>query len=806
MATRRRKTFHRSDPRAERLLPLLLATGLGTFAVPAANAATAAGAPPLMLAAAAANAELAGADGSDLYLELSINGNPQGLAHFGLRGGALWAAAATLRKLGFVLPAAAEDPVRLDSFAGVKVDYDAARQRVAIEAPGDVVRLPTTVVDVSKHPAPKASASPGLLLNYDLYGSQGRNGTSGLNALVELRAFSASSVLGNTTMTRAARLHDEGWKHESVRLDTSWSTSFPDDMLTLRVGDTTTGALPWSRSTRIGGIQLSRNFSLQPYRTTTPLPAFLGAAALPSQVELYVNGMRQYTGQVPAGPFQLNTVPSINGAGNAQVVLTDAFGRATTLDFSLYDSQRLLQQGLSDWSVDLGVVRQSYGLRSFDYGSDPAATGSWRYGVSNSFTLEAHGEATRGLVKAGAGGALLLAQGGVLSGAVAHSSYEGRGGALLNLGYSWRNDRFNFAVDGSRTRGAYRDLASLYGGLPARGSGRASVGYTTDGFGSFGLSYLYLRYPEQQATRLASAYWFKALGRSASLHLSLNQNLDQRRERSLFVGLTWTLDGKVTTSAGLQHDRGRTVYTADAQSSTPSDGGIGWRAGLRHGEGQGGGLAEIDYLGRYGRATAGVSVLGANRFAYAGATGSVVFMGGQPFAARRIDNAFAVVSTDGIAGVPVMLENRPIGTTDASGMLLVAPLSAYQTNQLSIDPMQLPADVRIERVNTLATPSDRAGTMVRFGITPISAASLILVDEAGRPLPLGSRVRVNGRADTPALVGFDGAVYLEALAPRNTLEVELSNGRCRASFDYRKEGASIPQIGPLRCTKEAVSP
>lgn len=803
MATRRRKRSRRSHAPAERLLPLLLLSGLMSFAAQAENAAAGSSASLV----APAEGELAGPTGSDLYLDLSLNGNPQGLVHFGLRGQELWASAATLRQLGFVLPAGVSDPVRLKSLPGLQIKYDAATQSVEINASAEVLRLPTTVVDTSTTIVPKASASPGLLLNYDLYGTQGRGNTSSLNALTELRAFTGSTVLSNTMMSRSTRLPSEGWTHDSVRLDTTLSTSFPEDMLTLRVGDTTTASLPWSRSTRIGGVQLSRNFALQPYRTTTPLPAFLGAAALPSQVELYINGMRQYTGQVPAGPFQLKTVPSINGAGNAQVVLTDAFGRATTLDFSLYDTQRLLEAGLSDWSVDLGMVRKDYGLRSFQYGSDPAASGTWRYGVNNSFTMEAHGEATKGLVKAGVGGAWLLGQSGVLAGAVARSSYRSEQGSLVNLGYSWRDNHFNFAVEGTRTYGEYRDVASLYGSAPPRGSGRASVGYTTGSFGSFGLSYLYLRYPAQAATRLASVYWFSAIGRSASVNVSLNQNLDNRRERSLYVGFTWALDGKITASTGVQRDGDRTTFSADAQSSIPGEGGIGWRAGLRQGGGQNGGQAEVDYLGRYGRAMAGISVLGDSRYAYAGATGSIAFMGGQPFAARRIDDAFAVVSTDGIAGVPVRLENRDIGTTDSHGMLLVAPLRAYQNNQLSIDPMQLPADVRIERVKTVATPSDRAGTLVRFGITPVNAAALLLADEAGKPLPLGSRVRVNGGTGEPALVGFDGAVYLESLQARNTLEVQTpGGGRCRVSFDYRKEGAGIPQIGPLRCLREGKTP
>lgn len=801
MATPRSKVSRPSNARAESLL--LLCSLLACAAQAGEPAAAATLAPPPGLATAA-DSDLAGPSGTDLYLDLSLNGNPQDLIHFGLRGAELWASATTLRELGFQLPPDLAGPVRLKSLRGLQIDYDPAGQSVAIAGGAEMLRLPTTVINPADVKTQKASASPGLLLNYDLFGTQGRGGTASLNGFAELRAFAGAYVLSNTMLSQATRLAGERWDRQSVRLDTTVSTSFQDDMLTLRLGDTVTAALPWSRSTRIGGIQLARNFSLQPYRITAPLPAFMGSAVLPSQVDLFINGLRQSTSQVPAGPFQLNTAPGISGAGNAQVVLTDALGRATTINFSLYDTQRLLQEGLSDWSVDLGAVRKNYGLSSFDYGNDPATTGVWRYGVSNDFTIETHAEATRGLVAGGVGGSWLLGQAGVLSSAAGASSNQGRKGSLLNLGYSWRNDRFNFGFDETVTRGEYRDVASLYGSPTPRGVGRATIGYNTDNFGSFGVSYLYQQYPLQEATRYANAYWYKSLGRSASLNVSLNQNLSIRSDRSLFVGFTWALDGNITTSAGVQRERVRNIYTADAQSSTPSDGGFGWRAGASQGDGQTGGRGEIDYLGRYGRAVAGVSVLGNSSYAYAGNSGSIVFMGGQTFAAQRIDDAFAVVSTDGVAGVPVRLENRPIGTTDSKGMLLVSPLNAYQNNQLAIDPMQLPADVRIERVKTLATPSDRAGTLVRFGITPVRAAALTLVDEAGKPLPVGSLVRVNGQKGT-AIVGFDGAAYLDTLDAQNKLEVQTPGGYCRASFDYRKEADGIPQIGPLRCVKETHS-
>ncbi len=738
--------------------------------------------------------------GDDLYLDVTLNGSGSGLAHFIYRDGELWATTATLRQLGFALPPGTPDPVRLSSLQGVRASYDQEHQSASIMAPLQLLHLSTHVLDMQRTTAQRASASPGLLLNYDVYGIQSQGGAGSLSAFTELRAFSGGGVLSSTALSQMARTNGD-WRNSSVRLDTSWSTSFPDSMLTLRVGDTLTSATSWSRPTRIGGVQFGTNFALQPYRITTPLPEFLGSATLPSQVELYVNGMKQYSGNVPAGPFQLNTIPNISGAGQAQVMVTDALGRVTTLDFSLYNTQQLLQKGLSDWSAELGVVREDYGLRSFDYGHDPVGSGTWRYGVSNSFTAEAHGEATHGLVNAGFGGAWLLGSAGVLSGSVARSQDRGTDGSQLSLGYNWIDSRFNLSVNGMRASSGYRDVATRYG-APPRLSASAQAGFSTSHLGSFGLSYLQLRYPQQPDSRYASAYWFKSIGRRLALNFNVNQNLGQQRDRSFFLNISLVLDDSTYMNAGVQHDRNGNRYTVDASRSVPSAGGFGWRAQLQQGAGSDGGRAQLDYLGRYGQVQAGVYAIDGNYTGYAGANGSVVLMGGHAFASRRIQDGFAVVSTDGIPDVPVQLENNPIGTTDKHGMLLVSPLNAYQNNKLSIDPMDLPPDVRIARVSALATPSDRAGTLVRFGITPIRAASIVLVDAAGMPLPLGSTVQLHGHGGESALVGYDGAVYLDTLDAHNVLDVDTPAGTCQVQFDHHQQGDSIPQIGPLTCRED----
>lgn len=749
----------------------------------------------------AGEASLAGARGRDVYLDTVVNGAAHGLVHFGARGRALWASAASLRQLGFVLPPGTPDPVALSSLPGLQLDYDASGQRLNLIAPLALLKLPETSLQVPGIVTRPATSSPGLLLNYDLFGTRGERATTSISAYTELRAFGPWGVLSSTALSQQLRSSDQS-QHNTVRLDTSWSQSWPERLLTLRLGDTLTSSLGWSRATRMGGIQLGSNFALQPYLTTAPAPALLGSATLPSQVDLYVNGMRQYNGQVPAGPFQLNTLPNITGAGNAQVVLTDAFGRSTTLNFALYGTPQLLKKGLTSWSAELGWVRKDYGVASSHYGHDPMLSGTWRHGLTDGITLEAHGETTSGLVNAGTGGSWLLGQAGVLSGSLAASSGTGMSGTQLGLGYSWSNSRYSVNLAGTHTQGDYRDVAARYGSSPARASGSASLGYNTDQAGSFSLSYLTLNYPGQAASRYVSAGWIKSLGGGASLSLMANRDLVDSRYYSLFAYLSWAMDERTSASVGLQRDNAGTHATASSVRATPSDGGWGWNARLREGQGQHGAQAEANYLGPWGRYTAGVNDAGDNRYAYGGANGALVFMDGRPFAARQIYDSFALVST-GVAGVPVLLENRRVGTTDANGHLLVTPLNAYQNNQLAIDVLNLPANLRFERVMTIATPKDRAGTVVSFGIEKLRSALVTLVDAAGQPLPLGSRVRVNDQ-DAGALVGYDGEVYLDQLSDSNLLAVQTPVGACAVRFEHHEEeSGAIPRIGPLACMPEA---
>ena len=61
----------------------------------------------------------------------------------------------------------------------------------------------------------------------------------------------------------------------------------------------------------------------------------------------------------------------------------------------------------------------------------------------------------------------------------------------------------------------------------------------------------------------------------------------------------------------------------------------------------------------HARLGGGVASHGGHGQAYASASGSLIRMGGSTFAAREVNDAFAVVTTDGLAGVPAHQARLP---------------------------------------------------------------------------------------------------------------------------------------------------
>jgi outer membrane usher protein len=573
---------------------------------------------------------------------------------------------------------------------------------------------------------------------------------------------------------------------------------------TIVAGDFISAALTGARAIRFGGVQLRSNFGLRPDLVTFPLPYLGGSAVVPSSVDLYINNIRQFSGQAAGGPFVIDTLPAITGAGQASIVVQDPLGRRVTTTVPIYVDAQLLRQGLVSYALAMGYFRRNYGIASADYSSNPAGSGALRYGVTDAVTLEVRGEAASGLGNVGAGGWAQVGQYGVLGAWLGGSGGDGRGWQSIGE-YRYVSTAWSLDVLASETHDAYRDLGSTQGVPVARRQQRLLFGLP---FGrQQNISFAYNRTDAVGLrSRIATLSYSTNLGSSASFFAEAFQDLDASRVRGVYVGLSFTLGSQVTAYASAARLSDQTLASIGASRSIDYDGGgFGWTI---QGDGSSAGdsrhaLVRGSYLGAYGEVQATAERFRNASVGMLDARGGLVVMDGTLMASRAINDAFALVSTDGVAGVPVLRENRVVGNTDAGGYFVVPDLHAFRRNQLAIDASELPSDARISADQFVAVPRDGAGVLAHFPIDRYNGASLILVDPQGRPLPVGARATLLDSGRT-ALVGYDGLVFFENLAPQNRLRVEFDDSSCAVQVPYDSR-AAMSTLGPFVCMPEGQS-
>ncbi|QPT40503.1 F1 capsule-anchoring protein precursor [Oligella ureolytica] len=744
------------------------------------------------------------ADFNTVYLLVTLNGNKlPDLLPFTVKQGQLYTSPDVLLSMGFKDLDSSSPLLALDQIAGLQQHYQQEVQALSLTIPLDRLDHERRAFIQSSSPDIEVSKGTGLLLNYDLYSSYSSDKYKSLSLFAEGRFFTPYGVLSNTALYQSNYSpFNRRWHNQAVRLDTQWETSWQSAAISLRLGDTLTASLPWSRSTRIGGIQLSRNFALQPYLSTAPLPSFLGEAAVPSTAELYINGIKQYEQNVPSGPFEIQTMPYINGAGNATMVLTDTQGRQQSMSLPFYSTTMLLRQGLADWSIEAGYVRKDYGIRSDRYAKEEVFSGTLRYGLTNSITTELHAEGSRELLNYGVGANIRLGQLGVFTGSIANSRLDDKAfakesGRQHSLGYQWQGKYFHVNASLTKANRKYKDIASLYGSEHPEINQTISTGINLGEWGSLGVSYIKLGYFEQEENRYVNAYWSKSIGRSTYVSINYNKSLSGNGSSSVYAGISFSLGDNYRVSSAVNHSDGQQRYTVDVNKTRRDNMGWSWNLHGSHAEDVSALHANADYRGRYGDYGVGARVDNNQQAAYLSTRGSVVAMSGGVFPGRQITDGFAVVSTNGIADVPVKLQNNRYGTTNRRGLLLVAPLNAYQHNKIDIDTMTLPANMSIDKVSTDISTQAKSGTRVLFKIEPIRAATVLLQDAQGEALKLGTQVVLNGKHST--MVGYDGIAYLDKLEDSNRLEVSGEQISCTIEFDFKLEEATIPQLGPFVC-------
>lgn len=181
-------------------------------------------------------------------------------------------------------------------------------------------------------------------------------------------------------------------------------------------------------------------------------------------------------------------------------------------------------------------------------------------------------------------------------------------------------------------------------------------------------------------------------------------------------------------------------------------------------------------------------------------SGSIAAMGGRLFLSRPIHDAFAVVSTNGRGGIPVLSENRVFGETNDAGYLLINDLRGWQLNRIGIEPGALLIQEQISDFERVVTPAVRTGVLLDFSVRSGRPARVILLGPDGGPAEVGRSGRVL-QTEEEVVVGFGGEIYVTDLSSPVVIEVGNNGSICR----YRLKGLpesdepGQPLVGPVPC-------
>lgn len=674
--------------------------------------------------------------------------------------------------------------VALSTIDGLNFRYDESTQRLYLEV--DPERRKLRIVGSLTEPRFGETAS-GALVNYDVAFQQ-QQGKGVLRAFSEQRVFGRQGVLSNTGISSAG-----SGVRSYVRLDTVWTRADASSMRSLSAGDVITRSLAWTRSARIAGIQFSSNFALRPDLVTYPVAGFSGTTAVPSSVDLYVNQVRQFTSNVPAGPFRIEVPPTLNGAGQASVVVTDLLGRNTMQTLDLYVVPQMLKPGLVDYSFATGWLRENYGLRSADYRRGVVTSGSLRSGLTDWLTLEAHGEAAAGLMHLGSGALVRLGRFGRLNASLSLSRADGAG-RKFSAGYQYVSERISVTAELQQASKRYRDLPSLLGSVPSRRQLRLFLGSQLGPGKYISAGYLVARGHAvdsssaaagvesnpgklQSHTRLVSVGYRQLLGRRATLSANAFHDIDQPDNRGVYIGLSVAVGRSTHFQTNYSSANERGTVTVARQS--PYEGGWGWDVHSSIAD-QSAIQIGSQFTGSKGVASFDFSAQSGTRRWMLGGRGAITMIRNSPLAGRYVDDAFAIVSTNGVGNVPVTHENRTIGRTNSNGYLMIPNLNAYQENRIGIDPLGVPFNYQLGMPEQETVPRLRAGTLVTFSLeNAVAAISVSLVDERGAWLPAGSR-GTNTNNGESFVVGYDGVAFIRKRQGTATIQVRTADGVCTA--------------------------
>lgn len=601
----------------------------------------------------------------------------------------------------------------------------------------------------------------------------------------------------------------------------------------LVIGDTyTDGDLADSVSFR--GIRLQTDDRMLPESQRGYAPVVRGVANSNARVTIHQGGVKLYETTVAPGAFVIDDLFPTGYGGDLQVRITESDGTVRSFTVPYAAVPRSLREGRHRYSLTAGLLRGQPGSAPF------FSQATWQYGVSNMLTAYGGATAAPGYLSPTAG-AVLNTSLGAFGLDLTHSStrlpnaqtYSGQSlRASYAKGFAESGTHIALAAYRYSTQGFF----SLSDAMLARS--QAMAGRSDSGFfrprsrtsltlsqrlgqqgGNIGVTALIARYWHRPGTdlnytvgysnswgripyRLSASRQRDAWGRSSTMvHLGLSIPLGRERPTLLASSLSYDSAGRSQAQAsasGLLGGSNRLFY--------------GLNADYRNGDGGGGahGSANLTYRGPLAQLSGSISAgRGTQQFSL-GAQGALVAHSGGVTLSQPLGETFGIVEAKHAQGAKIT--NTSGVEVDSRGYAIVPYLTPFKMNQVSLDPLGLPAEVELHETSQHVAPLAGAVPLLVFKTSYSRSALVRAKHEDGSPIPFGAVVSDMEGKDL-GFVGQSGKLLLRGLDEQGQLQVHWKTpaGPAGCSLSYAlpaKQAGSDPQTLPsleLPCVASAAS-
>ncbi len=666
------------------------------------------------------------------------------------------------------LPAGNSQYVDITAISAMKSRYDTGQHALVIDIPAEwmpeQMRSAAQTADNIGY-----NRASGFALDYDAYLSHNRWVDAG-SLYLGGRLFTGSGYLFASGMANRAKLRDRVFSDtQYIRYQTYYRQYFADSDTALILGDFISDGGEWDSGVRMGGISFRKAYQLSPDKNIYQSPSIRGTARTPSIVDIFMDNRKIASDSVDSGPYQINNLPFINGAGQVTVVTTDKLGNKTNETVQLYKTSSLLAAGINQFSANLGYLRYDYGYRDSKY-RNLAFSGYLSRGITPTLTHVLFLQNASRLVMAGTGINFLVAPVGTFSligAASSDNEFARRNGGKAELGYSYTNQYVNISYNHSQYSRGYTDLGSYgyridgFSLMPTRSVDQVWLSYQWRNAVTLGVGYFYIHPYVDAAYSMGnislsvptflqgdlslgvSAYnarghdlmtmvnWSVPLGNSARAQYTFNHSSIGNRND---VNLSWGRYGPQQTHIDLQASKEETGYRYQR--------------------------ASVYHSSRYTSLSGGL--YGSNDKTYwMEGSGTVTLLDGAVQFNRESQGAFVLVNA-GIPDLPYYSGGNLEGRTDSRGFGFIDNVQAGIPIEISLDPTHLPAEYRARRYRQKVRLYPRSGTEVNFGGEKAFPASFRLTDGTGHPLPAGSIVTDENTGNS-SFIGYHGNsfMYLE---------------------------------------------